>query len=89
MAKNKQNPAKSAASGLRENRAENVLAFMAAGVIGVSVICMAVTLIYYAMGGAPLQIIAAMPLVGFPIGFVLVFGLLITAMVRKARENRK
>jgi FtsH-binding integral membrane protein len=89
MAKNKQNPVKTASAGLRENRVENVLAFMAAGVIGVSVICMAISLIYYAMGGAPFQIIAAMPLVGFPIGFILVFILLITAMVRKARENRK
>jgi FtsH-binding integral membrane protein len=89
MAKNKQNPAKKVAAGLRENRVENVLAFMAAGVIGVSVVCMAVSLIYYAMGGSPIQLIAAMPLVGFPIGFILVFTLLITAMVRKARENRK
>jgi FtsH-binding integral membrane protein len=89
MAKNKQNSAKTASAGLRENRIENVLAFMAAGVIGVSIICMAISLIYYAMGGSPMQIIAALPLVGFPIGFILVFSLLITAIVRKARENRK
>jgi hypothetical protein len=50
---------------------------------------MAISLIYYAMGGSPMQIIAALPLVGFPIGFILVFSLLITAIVRKARENRK
>jgi hypothetical protein len=89
MAKNKQNPVKTVSAGLRENRIENVLAFMAAGVIGVSIICMAISLIYYAMGGSPIQIIAALPLVGFPIGFILVFILLITAIVRKARENRK
>lgn len=89
MAKSKKNNAKAASAGLRENRAENILAFMAAGVIGVSVITMAVSLIFYAMGGAPIQIVAALPLVGFPIGFILVFILLITAMVRKARENRK
>lgn len=89
MAKSKKNSAKAAPASLRENRAENILAFMAAGVIGVSVITMAVSLIFYAMGGAPIQIVAALPLVGFPIGFILVFILLITAMVRKARENRK
>lgn len=89
MAKSKKTSAKPASAGLRENRIENILAFMAAGVIGVSVITMAISLVFYAMGGAPIQIVAALPLVGFPIGFILVFILLITAMVRKARANRK
>lgn len=89
MAKSKNTSAKPASTGLRENRIENILAFMAAGVIGVSVITMAISLVFYAMGGSPIQIVAALPLVGFPIGFILVFILLITAMVRKARANRK
>jgi hypothetical protein len=30
----------------------------------------------------------ALPLVGLPLGFVLIFALLIASMIRKSRENR-
>ena len=75
--------------GLRENRGENIIAFMAAGVIGVSIISMLVVLILTLAGvkGIP-AIMGMIPLFGLPIGFLLVFVLLLVSLIRKARENR-
>ncbi|MEN9989338.1 MAG: hypothetical protein RL508_317 [Actinomycetota bacterium] len=87
MAKTKKQ--NSVPGGLRENRVENTLAFMAAGVIGVSILSMIVVLVLSIAGikGIP-PVLGILPLFGLPIGFLLVFVLLLTALIRKARENR-
>jgi len=73
---------------MRENRAENALAFMAAGVIGFSILAMILILASsFFHFTVPLAVVW-MPMVGLPIGFVLIFVLLITSMIRKSRENR-
>jgi uncharacterized membrane protein len=73
---------------MRENRFENTLAYMAAGVIGFSILAILVIVLAaffkFALPGA----VMALPLVGLPLGFVLVFVLLIASMIRKSRENR-
>ena len=89
MAK-KNNTAKSAPSNLRDSRIENVLAYMSAAVIGISVITMIVTLIAVGLGFKGLPVVLGLvPVIGFPIGFVLVFTLLLINLVRRSRENRK
>ena len=76
--------------GLRENRGENIIAFMAAGVIGVSILSMVIVLVLTLVGvkGIP-ALMGIIPLFGLPIGFLLVFALLLVSLIRKARENRK
>ena len=73
---------------MRENRLENALAYMAAGVIGFSILSIIVILasawFKFSIPGAVIWL----PMVGLPIGFLLVLTLLITSMVRKSRENR-
>jgi len=89
MAINKKTPRLPAAT-LRESRVENILAYMAAAVIGTAVLSMVVTLIAVGSGFKNLPAaIGLVPVVGFPIGFVLVFSLLITNLVRRGRENKK
>ncbi|MFM7029632.1 MAG: hypothetical protein ACKOWK_01020 [Micrococcales bacterium] len=73
---------------MRENRFENSLAFIAAGTIGFSILAILIvalaSLFKFQIPGA----IILIPIIGLPLGFVLVFVLLITAIVRKARENK-
>lgn len=66
-----------------------MLAFMAAGVIGVSVLSMFAVIVFYFLGAIAPKILQVLPLVGFPIGFVLIFALLITSIVRKSRGNKQ
>ena len=76
--------------GLRENRGENIIAFMAAGVIGVSILSMVVVLVLTLVGVKAIPaLLGILPLFGLPIGFLLVFILLLVSLIRKARENRK
>ena len=74
---------------MRENRFENILAYMAASVIGVSILSILYTLLASLFKWASVQMLMAIPLIGLPLGFILIFVLLITSMVRKSRENRK
>jgi hypothetical protein len=73
---------------MRENRFENSLAFIAAGTIGFSILAILIvalaSLLKFQIPGAVILI----PLIGLPLGFVLVFALLITSIIRKARENK-
>lgn len=69
---------------------EVTLAYMAIGVIAASIISMALTLILSLLGVANLPaILAQLPLVGFPIGFLLIIGMLIASIVRRSKENRQ
>jgi len=73
---------------MRENRFENSLAFIAAGTIGFSILAILIvalaSLLKFQIPGAVILI----PLIGLPLGFLLVFALLITSIIRKARENK-
>jgi hypothetical protein len=70
-------------------RAERILAFMAIGVIGVSLLSMFVALITALLGVREnLAILAQIPLIGLPFGFVLVLVLLVTSLIRRSKENR-
>jgi len=72
------------------SRLETILAYMGAGVIGISLISIFVALIGSYFGGmSNLPLFAQIPLIGLPIGFVLVMWLLVLALRRKGRENRK
>jgi hypothetical protein len=62
---------------------------MAIGVILVSLISMAATLILTALGVQQLPaLMAQLPLIGFPIGFLLIIGMLVTSIARRGKNNR-
>ena len=75
------------------NRSERTLTFMVAGVLGVSLIAFIMLIVaWLTIGHIPSnsiwQVATALPLVGFPIGMLLIFALLAVVWTRKARENR-
>jgi hypothetical protein len=71
------------------SRLETILAYMGAGIIGLSLVAIAVTLLGSFFGmKTNLAIFAQIPLIGLPLGFVMVMALLILALRRKGRENR-
>ncbi len=76
-----------AKSDKNENRLESILAFMAAGVVAVSLISMIVALLTRLFGGEPWAVLAQLPLIGLPFGFVLIIALLVTSMIQRSREN--
>lgn len=78
MAKNESNP----------TRLENILAFMAAGVIGVSLVTMLAALLTRLFNVNPWAILTQIPLVGLPFGFVIILVLLFVSMRRRSRENK-
>ncbi len=66
-----------------------MLAYMGAGIIGLSLLSIVVTLVSSYFGAATnLAIFAQIPLLGLPFGFVLVMVLLFLAIRRKGRENK-
>ena len=68
---------------------EVTLAYMAIGVILVSLISMAATLILTALGVQQLPaLMAQLPLIGFPIGFLLIIGMLVTSIAGRGKNNR-
>jgi hypothetical protein len=78
MAKSETNP----------SRLENVLAFMAAGVIGVSLITMLVALLLRLFNQNPWAVLTQIPLIGLPFGFVIILALLFVSMRRRSRETK-
>ena len=76
-----------AKSDKNKNRLESILAFMAAGVVGVSLISMIIALLTRLFGAQPWAFLAQLPLIGLPFGFVLIIALLVTSMIRRSREN--
>jgi hypothetical protein len=68
---------------------EVTLAYMAIGVIAVSLISMVATLLLTALGVEELPaLMAQLPLIGFPVGFLLIIGMLITSIARRGKNNR-
>jgi hypothetical protein len=61
---------------------------MGAGIIGLSLVSIMITLVASYLGQSTnLALFAQIPLLGLPIGFVLVMVLLGLALARKGREN--
>lgn len=68
---------------------ETTLAYMAVGVTLVSILSIFVTLAISATGALEIPVIfAQLPLIGLPIGFVLIMAMLITAIIKRSRQNR-
>ena len=70
------------------SRLESILAFMAAGVIGVSLLTMLVALLSRLLNVNPWPILTQIPLIGLPFGFVIILVLLLVSMRRRTRENK-
>ena len=72
-----------------QNRLENVLAFMTVGVIATSIICIAIVLVSYYVGVAQLPVfLRLVPLIGLPMGMILIVTLVIVSARRRAREAK-
>ncbi|MEK9578400.1 MAG: hypothetical protein VW008_03515 [Aquiluna sp.] len=69
---------------------ESVLSAMAVSVIGISILSMFTTLLMVFFGVAELPVVLAqLPLIGLPVGFLLVIALLVASIIRKRREARE
>lgn len=80
-------------SPIIDNRAERVLAFMVAASIGMSILAFLAIIIAtvagvtnFAEGVWP--VIIVLPLVGLPIGLVLMITLFIVSAIRRGRESK-
>ncbi|GAA3582633.1 hypothetical protein GCM10022198_02340 [Klugiella xanthotipulae] len=78
------------------SRLERILAFMIAGIIGISVLAFVTVLVAsllglersdFAQGLWPL--VTAITYVGLPVGFMLIIAMMITGIVRRRGENTK
>ena len=70
-------------------RLEQVLGAMAVGVIGLSVISILTTLLMVFFGAEDLPVILAqLPLIGLPVGFLIIIAMLVAAIIRRSREAR-
>ncbi len=72
----------------KENRLENVLAYMTVGVVGVSILAIITVLIAYFNGFRDLPpLLALIPLIGLPLGMLLIIALVILGAVRRKRSE--
>lgn len=71
------------------SRLENFLAYGAIGVTSVSLLAMITTLVME-FGGANERpaILAQLPLIGLPVGFMMILAMLIISFIRRTKENR-
>jgi hypothetical protein len=70
-------------------RLEQVLGAMAVGVIGLSILSLLSTLIMVFLGVEDLPVVLAqLPLIGLPIGFLIIISMLVAAIIRRSREAR-
>ncbi|MEN9343022.1 MAG: hypothetical protein RIR24_609 [Actinomycetota bacterium] len=76
-----------AKSEKNENRLESVLALSAAVIVVASLVFMVIALLTRLFGGQPWAIFTQVPLVGLPVAFMLIIGLLIASLRRRSREN--
>ncbi len=73
----------------KQSRVEIVLAAMAVSVIGLSVLSILTTLLLVFFGVTDLPVLLAqLPLIGLPVGFLIIIALLIAAIIRRSREAR-
>ena len=68
---------------------ETALAYMAVGVTGVSIVFMLLTLGLSALGFNSFPVLfAQLPLIGLPVGFLIIVSMLIVSIIRRTKENR-
>lgn len=73
----------------KQSRVEIILAAMAVSVIGLSVLSILTTLLLVFFGVNDLPVLLAqLPLIGLPVGFLMIIALLIAAIIRRSREAR-
>ncbi|CAB4548261.1 MAG: hypothetical protein F2536_04205 [Actinobacteria bacterium] len=73
----------------KRSRVEVILAAMAVSVLGLSVLSILTTLLLVFLGVSELPVLLAqLPLIGLPVGFLIIIALLITAIIRRSREAR-
>jgi len=73
----------------KQSRVEIVLAAMAVSVIGLSVLSILTTLLLVFFGVTDLPVLLAqLPLIGLPVGFLMIIAFLIAAIIRRSREAR-
>ena len=76
--------------GSGPSKLETTLAYMGAGIIGLSLVSIMITLVASFFGSTTnLAIFAQIPLLGMPAGFILIMVLLGLALARKGRENKR
>jgi apolipoprotein N-acyltransferase len=86
-------PRDAAESSVTFNRTERVLGFMVGGIFIAAFLCLIAVIVMWltvpsAGGSMPWPVVMAIPLVGLPIGMLLLFALLGVVWTRRARENR-
>ena len=71
------------------SRLENFLAYGAIGVTAVSLLAMITTLMME-LGGFEQRpvILAQLPLIGLPVGFIMILAMIILSFIRRTKENR-
>ena len=70
-------------------RLEQVLGGTAVGVIGLSILSLLTTLLMVFLGVDNLPVILAqLPLIGLPVGFLIIISMLVAAIIRRSREAR-
>lgn len=68
---------------------EAILGMTAVVVIGLSILSILATLILSATGATEIPVLLAqLPLLGLPLGFLIVIAMLIGAIIRRSKENR-
>jgi len=68
---------------------EQVLGSMAVGVIGLSILSLLTTLLLVLIGVNELPVVLAqLPLIGLPVGFLIIIAMLIASIIRRSREAR-
>jgi len=73
----------------KQSRVEIVFAAMAVSVIGLSVLSILTTLLLVFFGVTDLPVLLAqLPLIGLPVGFLMIIALLMAAIIRRSREAR-
>ncbi|SCX08501.1 hypothetical protein [Candidatus Aquiluna sp. UB-MaderosW2red] len=68
---------------------EVTLAYMAVGVIGASILAILLTLVLtlFKVSDMPV-LLAQLPLIGLPVGFLLIIGLLIASIITRTKGNK-
>ena len=69
------------------SRAESSLAYMAASVIGISLIALIASLALAFSGVRDIQFLVLFAQIGLPVGFLLIIALLVVSIRRRNREN--
>lgn len=69
---------------------ETTIAYVAVVVVVVSILSILATLVISASGASEIPVLLAqLPLIGLPIGFMLIMSMLVVSIIRRSKENRR